>query len=171
MNVSSSSSTSSQTLIGIGALALAAVLGYGALSISGDAGYAGVGPNFLPWVVAGALAVLGGGLVWEARRGGFRELEAPSGAERGDWRALAWVAAGIVANATLIERIGFILACALCFALAVRGLRSGEGRAAGDLRQTVIDVVTGMLIAAPVFWMFTKVLAVNLPGLTASGWI
>ncbi|MDP3084090.1 MAG: tripartite tricarboxylate transporter TctB family protein, partial [Rubrivivax sp.] len=87
------------------------------------------------------------------------------------WRALACVAAGIVANATLIERIGFVLACALCFALAVRGLRSGEGRPAGGLRQTVIDIVTGMLIAAPVFWMFTKVLAVNLPGLTASGWI
>ncbi|MDP3086246.1 MAG: tripartite tricarboxylate transporter TctB family protein [Rubrivivax sp.] len=171
MNVSSSSSTTSQTLIGLGALALAAMLAYGAQSISGDAGYAGVGPNFLPWVVSGALAVLGGGLVWEARRGGFRDLEAASGADRGDWRALAWVAAGIVANATLIERIGFILACALCFALAVRGLRSGEGRPAGGLRQTVIDVVTGMLIAAPVFWMFTKVLAVNLPGLTASGWI
>ncbi|MDO9488558.1 MAG: tripartite tricarboxylate transporter TctB family protein [Sphingomonadaceae bacterium] len=89
MNVSSSSSTTSQTLIGLGALALAAMLAYGAQSISGDAGYAGVGPNFLPWVVSGALAVLGGGLVWEARRGGFRDLEAASGAVRGVWRALA----------------------------------------------------------------------------------
>ena len=26
-------------------------------------------------------------------------------------------------------------------------------------------------LPAPVFWLFTKVLAVNLPGITASGWI
>ena len=33
------------------------------------------------------------------------------------------------------------------------------------------DLVTGVLISAPVFWVFTKVLAVNLPGISASGWI
>jgi putative tricarboxylic transport membrane protein len=27
------------------------------------------------------------------------------------------------------------------------------------------------LIAAPVYWLFTQLLAVNLPGLTASGWL
>jgi putative tricarboxylic transport membrane protein len=53
----------------------------------------------------------------------------------------------------------------------VRGLRSSEGRAAGDLRQTVKDAVTGLVIAAPVFWLFTKVLAINLPGLTDTGWL
>lgn len=55
--------------------------------------------------------------------------------------------------------------------LAVRGLRISEGRAAGSVRQTLIDAATGMLIAAPVFWMFSKVLAINLPGLTSSGWL
>ena len=34
-----------------------------------------------------------------------------------------------------------------------------------------IDLLTGALIAAPVFWMFTKFLAINLPGLTTTGWI
>ena len=37
--------------------------------------------------------------------------------------------------------------------------------------QTVRDVVTGMLIAAPTYWLFTKLLAVNLPGLTGTGWL
>ncbi len=167
----SSSSRLLQTLIGAGALAVAAVLAIGATAIPAEAGYAGVGPNFLPWVVSAALAVCGSWLLWEARTGGFRKLEPGSGAARGDWRALAWVAAGIVANAALIERIGFTLSCALCFALAVRGLRSSEGRAAGDLRQTITDAVTGLVIAAPVFWLFTKVLAINLPGLTDTGWL
>jgi putative tricarboxylic transport membrane protein len=160
-----------QTLIGAGVLLIALLLGVGAMGISSDAGYAGVGPNFLPWVVAAALAACGLWLVVQARTGGFRDMEAPSGAARGDWRALAWVAAGIIANAALIERIGFVLACALCFALAVRGLRSSEGKPAGDVRRTVLDLATGLVIAAPVFWLFTKVLAVNLPGLTGTGWL
>jgi putative tricarboxylic transport membrane protein len=160
-----------QGLIGAATLVLGALIGAGAVSIPSTAGYAGVGPNFLPWLVAVVLMLCGGLLLWEARSGGFRELEAPSGAERGDWRALAWVAAGVLANAALITSIGFILSCSLCFVLAVRGLRGSEGRPAGGLRQTVVDAVTGLLIAAPVFWMFTKVLAINLPGLTGTGWL
>jgi putative tricarboxylic transport membrane protein len=150
---------------------VAAVLAYGALSISSSAGYAGVGPNFLPWLVSAAMLVCGVWLIWEARTGGFRELEEPSGAATGDWTALAWVSAGVLGNAALITRIGFVLSCALCFVLAVRGLRISEGRAAGAVRQTLVDAATGMLIAAPVFWMFSKVLAINLPGLTSSGWL
>jgi putative tricarboxylic transport membrane protein len=34
-----------------------------------------------------------------------------------------------------------------------------------------IDAVTGFAISAPVFWAFTQFLAINLPGLTDSGWI
>jgi putative tricarboxylic transport membrane protein len=160
-----------ETLIGVGALVVAGVMAIGALNIPSAAGYAGVGPNFLPWVVTAVLAICGAWLIWEARTGGYREMEEPSGAARGDWRALAWVSAGVLLNAALITVIGFILSCALCFVLAVRGLRASEGRAAGDLRQSVIDAVTGLAISAPVYWMFTKLLAINLPGLTGSGWL
>ena len=162
---------SGQLAMGIGALVVAAVLAYGATAIPSDAGYAGVGPDFLPWVVSAALAICGVMLIWEVRTGGYRHMEEPSGAPRGDWRALAWVSAGVLLNAALITTIGFILSCALCFALAVRGLRASEGKPIGDLRQSVKDAVTGIVIAAPVYWLFTKLLAVNLPGLTASGWI
>lgn len=160
-----------QLLLGLGALGVAAVLAYGATSIPSNAGYAGVGPDFLPWVVSAAMALCGGWLVWEARTGGYRQMEEPSGAPRGDWVALAWVSAGILLNAALITTIGFVLSCALCFALAVRGLRVSEGQPGGGPRRTLTDAVTGMLIAAPVFWLFTRLLAVNLPGLTATGWI
>lgn len=160
-----------QLLMGLGALAVAGVLAWGAVDISSDAGYAGVGPNFLPWVVCAGLTVCGVLLIWEARTGGYRNMEPPAGAARGDWRAWAWVSAGIVLNAAFITTIGFVLSCALCFALAVRGLRISEGKPSGGPRQTLQDVVTGMLIAAPVFWLFTQLLAVNLPGITATGWL
>lgn len=160
-----------QLAMGIGALIVAAVLAWGAMGIPSDAGYAGVGPNFLPWVISAALGLCGVMLIREVLTGGYRQMEEPSGALRGDWRALAWVSAGVLLNALLITTIGFILSCSLCFVLAVRGLRASEGRPAGDLHQTCKDVAIGMAISAPVFWLFTKLLAVNLPGITASGWI
>jgi len=160
-----------QTLIGAGALLVGALMAVGAWSIPSAAGYAGVGPNFLPWLVSAVLMLCGLWLVVHARTGGWRDMEEPSGAARGDWQALAWVAAGVAANAALITVIGFILSCTLCFMLAVRGLRGSEGKPHGGLRGLVIDFVTGFLIAAPAFWLFTKALAINLPGLTATGWL
>lgn len=160
-----------QTFIGAGAVLLGALLAAGAAQIPSTAGYAGVGPNFLPWVVALVLMACGAGLVWHARSGGWRDIEAPSGAARGDWTALAWVAAGVLANAALITTIGFILSCTLCFVLAVRGLRHSEGKAHGGGRGLAIDFVTGFLIAAPAFWLFTQALGINLPGLTSTGWL
>lgn len=100
-------------------------------------------------------------------------MEAASGAERGDWSGFAWMSAGLLANAALITTIGFILSCTLCFALAVRGLRNAQkvGPNSFDVKQTVKDLLIGAAIAAPVYWMFTKLLAINLPGLTSTGWI
>ena len=150
-----------EAALGAGVLLVGALLALGALAIPGEAGYGGVGPNFLPWLVAVALVLCGG----------YRHREEPSGAASGDWVALAWVSAGVLVTAALITRAGFVLACALCFTLAVRGLRGAEGKPAGGVRQTAVDLATGLAIALPVFWLFTKLLAINLPGLTGSGWI
>lgn len=160
-----------QLAIGAAALLVAALLAWGAAAIPSDAGYAGVGPDFLPWVVCVAMAACGALLIWEALTGGYRKMEEPSGAARGDWRAMAWVSAGVLGNAALIDTVGFVLSCALCFVLAVRGLRLSEGKAGGGWVRVLRDAVTGVLIAAPTYWVFTKVLAVNLPGLTGTGWI
>ena len=160
-----------ESAVGAGVLALGGFLAAGAVEISGEAGYGGVGPNFLPWLIAGFLLVCGVLLLWEARSGGFRAIDEPEGAAEGHWQGFAWVSAGLLANAALITTLGFVLSCGLCFALAVRGLRIAEGKAGGGAKRSVTDLLTGVAISAPVFWMFTKLLAINLPGLTASGWL
>lgn len=167
----SAATTRHQTLIGACTLVLGVLIGFGAISIPSAAGYAGVGPNFLPWVVAAVLTLCGLWLVVDAQRGGWGDFDEPSGAAQGDWKALAWVASGVAANAALITTAGFILSCTLCYMLAVRGLRGAEGKSHGGSRGLAIDFATGFLIAAPAFWLFTKVLAINLPGLTGSGWL
>ena len=160
-----------QTLLGIGVLLLGAGLGAGALSIPSAAGYAGVGPNFLPWVVAIALALCGGLIIREARSGGFRNMDPPGGGDRAYWPGFAWVSAGLLANAALITTIGFILSCTLCFVLAVQGLRGAQGSPGIRPAALARDLFTGVAISAPVFWMFTQFLAINLPGLTGTGWL
>ena len=165
------SAQGTQTAVAVGVLTIGALLAFGALTIPSDAGYAGVGPNFLPWVVASLLLLCGGFLIWEAQSGGFRQMDDLDGAEHGHWPGFVWVSAGILANAALITTLGFILSCALCFVLAVRGFKSAEGRLDMSLRAWLIDAATGMAIAAPVFWMFTQALAISLPGLTNTGWL
>jgi putative tricarboxylic transport membrane protein len=160
-----------QTILGAGTLVLGLLLAAGATQISSDAGYAGVGPNFLPWLVSVMLTVCGAWLVWESRSGGFREMEEPSGAATGHWPGFVWVSAGLLLNAALLTTLGFILSCTLCFVLAVRGFKSAEDRLDMSPRAWIVDALVGFAIAAPVYWMFSKLLAINLPGITSTGWL
>lgn len=162
-----------QTLVGAGVLLTGLALAFGALDIASEAGYGGVGPNFLPWVVSIVLTLCGAWIVWEARTGGFREMEAPDeSADPAYWSGFVWLSAGLLLNAALITAIGFILSCTLCYVLAVQGLRRANGQAAVNQPGTwLVDLLTGFLISAPVYWAFTKFLAINLPGLTGSGWL
>ena len=168
-------STGPQTLIGGGILVIGGLIAGGATMIPSEAGYGGVGPNFLPWVVGVCLLLCGVLVIREARTGGYRNMEEASGAPAGYWRGFAWMSAALLANAALITTIGFILSCSLCFVLAVRGLRNADKQANPDPAfqpaQLLRDALIGAAISAPVYWMFTKLLAINLPGLTNTGWI
>jgi putative tricarboxylic transport membrane protein len=156
-----------ETLVSVAIIAVGAAMAWGARDIPSEAGYGGVGANFLPWVVALTLMVCGAVLLWQARAGGYRDMEDAPGGEP-YWPGFVWVSAGLLLNAALIEHLGFILSCALAYVLAVQGLK----RAFGKPRDTwLADSVTGVLLAAPVYWLFTQFLAINLPGLTATGWL
>lgn len=161
-----------QTIVGVGVLLVAAALAYGALHISSEAGYGGVGPNFLPWLCTVVLAVCGAWLIWEAQTGGYRDAADPGGHPKADLGPFVWVSAGLLSNAALIGTVGFIISCTLCYVLAVQGLRRASRQPhAGSVGTWVKDVLTGAAISAPVFWTFTQFLAINLPGLTETGWL
>ena len=159
-----------QTIVASGVLLIGLGLAVGAVSIPSAAGYGGVGPNFLPWLVSTALIFCGAFMVWEARTGGFRAMDESDGLAP-CWSGFAWMSAGLLVNAALITTIGFILSCTLCFVLAVQGLRTSDGTANFKPAALFKNVLIGMAIAAPVYWMFTKFLAINLPGLTSTGWL
>ena len=58
------SSSTLQTVVGAGVLLIGLGLAAGAVSIPSAAGYGGVGPNFLPWLVSIALVGCGAFMVW-----------------------------------------------------------------------------------------------------------
>ncbi len=157
-------------VLGGGVLAIAAVLALGAWQIHGEAGYSGVGPAFVPWVVCAATALCGAVLLWQAFRGGLRAMPVPPEVPP-YWRGMAWVSAGLLLNAGLMARIGFIPSCALLFMLAARGFRLSMGQPVAGVAAWLRDLAIGAMLSAPVFWLFTKLLGLNLPGLTPSGWL
>lgn len=166
-----------QAIVGASVTLVGVAMAVNAATLPSEAGYAGVGPNFLPWVVSLALIGLGALLVREALTGGFRQLEAEEQAAQPFVRGFFWMSGGLLLNAALITMVGFIVACALCFAMAAQALRQSLAPASAAhkglalVRRLGLDFVIGLLISAPVFWMFTKLLAIKLPGLTATGWI
>jgi putative tricarboxylic transport membrane protein len=105
------------TAVGVGVLALAAIVGWQTTQIPHNALYAQVGPTAIPWLAVGMLAVLGALLTWRGLRGGWEHEE--HGAF--DAWGLGWLLAGLVLNVVLIGTAGFIIASTalfLCTALA-----------------------------------------------------
>lgn len=146
--------------LSVAVLALGAATAIGTLLLPAEGGYARIGPNFVPGVVAAGLLVVGAFLLYEALAGGWRH--AADGGERSEHAfapaAFAWVSAGLLAQMALIHSAGFVVAGAALFACVARAFGS---------RRYARDAFAGALLALGVFLFFVHVLNVNLPG----GWI
>lgn len=144
----------------------AGVLGLGAFAtvvtaqLSGEGGYAGIGPNFIPAVVSGGLLVVGAWLLWEALAGGWRNRgDAEAGAEHAfHASAFAWITAGLIAHMVLIGWAGFVVAGTVLFPCVARGFGSAR---------VLRDAAIGFALSLAVFAFFVKLLNVNLP----AGWL
>jgi hypothetical protein len=142
--------------VGAGIVLLGLGLGAGAISIPSEAGYGGVGPNFLPWVVAVVLVVCGIFIVREARTGGFRNMDAPSGAEQAWWPGWPGCrpACSPMRRSSPPSASSSAARCATCW--RCRACAAPAGRPASAVPRRWRRRLTGLVIAAPVFWMFTK---------------
>lgn len=154
-----------QLAIGIGLIALSAVLAYGAWQFPPEMGFVILPAYVYPYALAAFVGGVGLLLCYQAVTGGFRELadhdEESAKALPGGKAGAAWVTAGLVAVAVLIDVIGFVLAAALLFACAARGFGS---------RRPVRDLAIGMALTLPIYWLFNAGLGVSLPPLV-NAWI
>jgi putative tricarboxylic transport membrane protein len=150
-----------ELIISLAVLALGIVVAVGTTRLSAAGGYARIGPNAAPAVVAGGLILLGIWLLYEALRGGWRSA-IPHEAADGEYRfysaAFLWVSAGLFAQMLFIHWAGFVLAQAVLFTCVARGFGS---------TRPVRDFAIGLALALGVFLFFIKFLNVNLP----AGWL
>jgi putative tricarboxylic transport membrane protein len=141
-------------------LGIATAIGTAQLPSAG--GYARIGPNVAPAVVAGGLILLGFWLLYEALSGGWRNAVAEDPAARGEhafeMSAFLWVSAGVIAQILLIHSGGFVIAQAALFACVARGFGSSK---------LPRDFAIGLILGLSVFLFFVKFLNVNLP----AGWL
>jgi putative tricarboxylic transport membrane protein len=135
--------------LGIGIAAVTATL-------PSEGGYAGIGPNFIPAVVAAGMILLGVWLSVEAFTGGWRSRsESDEVFER---KPFLWVSAELLAHMALIGWAGFVIAGPVLFACVARGFGS---------RRWARNLAIGLVLALAIFLFFVKLLNVNLP----AGWL
>ncbi|MHC8380305.1 tripartite tricarboxylate transporter TctB family protein [Pseudomonas sp. LB3P14] len=154
-----------QLAIGAAVIAISAVLAFGAFRFPPEMGFVILGAHVYPYAVAVFLGAVGLLLCYQAVTGGFRELtdhdDESAKALPGGKLGAAWVTAGLVGVAVLINLIGFVLAAALLFACSARGFGS---------RRPVRDLAIGIALTLPIYWLFNAGLGVSLPPLV-NAWI
>ncbi|QLL15643.1 tripartite tricarboxylate transporter TctB family protein [Pseudomonas chlororaphis] len=155
----------SQLAIGLGLIAISLVLVIGALRFPPEMGFVILGAHVYPCAVGAFLGAVGLLLSYQACTGGLRELGEPGDdsaqAQPGGRLGAAWVTAGLVAIAVLINLIGFVLAAGLLFACSARGFGS---------RRPLRDLAIGIALTLPIYWLFNAGLGVALPPLV-NAWI
>jgi putative tricarboxylic transport membrane protein len=144
-----------QVALAAGVLSLGAFILWGSFHLPTGGGYAQVGPGVVPRIVGIGVLVLGAMLAREVFTGGLRGVDEEAESRMPvDWAAFAWVSAGIIAYGLLVERLGFILASMVLFALVARSFGS---------RRWALNAVIALLLASAIFAIFTYGLGLMLP--------
>jgi putative tricarboxylic transport membrane protein len=137
-------------LIGLGLLACAAGVLWQTLAIPVSPMYSKVGPTVFPYMTMAGLALLAILLIVAAARGGWQpadEKDTPT-----DWKAMGFVAAGLVANVLLIQPLGFTVASVVMFVLICFGFGS---------RHPLRDALIALVLALAAYFGFARALGVN----------
>jgi putative tricarboxylic transport membrane protein len=145
-----------EVALSLGVIALGIGVAGVTATLPSEGGYAGIGPNFIPAVVAAGIVLLGVWLAIEAFSGGWRD--APEHAEAFEKKPFLWLSAGLFAHMALIGWAGFIVAGTVLFACVARGFGS---------RRIVRDVSVALVFTVAIYLFFVKLLNVGLP----AGWL
>jgi len=144
-----------QVAVAAGIAVIGALVLGGSFYLPTGGGYAQIGPGVVPRVVGVGLLILGGFLLREAFTGGFHGVDEEAEAKLPmDWHAFGWVSAGIIVYGLCVEWAGFVIASTALFALVARGFSS---------RRWLLNIVTGLVLAAVVFAIFNYGLGLTLP--------
>lgn len=136
-------------VLGLGGLAV-----WQTLVIPASPLYAQVGPTLVPWLIAGALLVLGALLTLSALRGGWSaDISEVAEAPPANPRALGLLLAGLLANLVLIAPLGFTIAASAQFVLTAAAFGS---------RAHLRNLGIAFAVSLGAYTVFVKALGVNI---------
>jgi putative tricarboxylic transport membrane protein len=145
-----------EVALSLGVVALGGGIGAVTATLPSEGGYAGIGPNFIPAVVAAGIILLGVWLGFEAFTGGWRKRAEETEVFRPS--PFLWVSAGLFAHMALIGWAGFVVAGSVLFTCVARGFGS---------RRVVRDLAIALVLSVGIYLFFVKLLNVGLP----AGWL
>jgi putative tricarboxylic transport membrane protein len=137
-------------LIGLGLIAIAAVIAVDVSGMRVPPVHAKVGPRFFPLLISCGLAVGGVATVWQSWRGTFED-ETPAAT---DWFAVALISAGLVLHMNLMKPAGFVPAAVVLFMSVTTAFGS---------RKFLRDGIVALVLALAAYLAFTRLLGLQLP--------
>lgn len=146
----------SELVVALLLLVLGVIVVVDALQLQGAA-RGPVGPKTVPLVVGGLLVLVSALLALDVWRGGHGEMEAGEDVDLtqgSDWRTLGLLAAAFLANAALIEPLGWPVSGAVLFLGAAFALGS---------RHVVRDAVLAVGLSVGTWYLFNVGLGIALP--------
>lgn len=141
--------------IGLGLIAVAAVIALDAAGMRVPPVHAKVGPRFFPLLVSSGLALSGVAIVWQSWRRSFQDAD-----HQTDWVAVAAIAAGLILHMNLLRPAGFVPAAAVLFLSVTFAFGS---------RHFLRDGAVGVILALVAYLGFTRFLGLQLPPGILSG--
>lgn len=152
-----------QTLLGAAVTLLAILLAWGVVLLP-EAQADDGGARLVPGLCAAALLLCGLWLLNDAWHGGWRHMPDTSRAQQMHITPWVWVTAAWLLCALLIHYSGFVVAAALCYLLALQGLRlAADPTYRVNIQRLLRDALMGVLLACIAYVALTHVLGVSLP--------
>jgi putative tricarboxylic transport membrane protein len=139
--------------IGLGLVAVAAIIASDAARMQVPPSYARVGPQLFPYGIAFGLAIIGAYMAWSSwARHAPREIVSEEGAT--DWWSLLFIFVGLLLHLLLLKPVGFVLVSAGLFLLVSIAFGS---------RAYLRDAIVGIVLAFLTYVGFNHVLGLSLP--------
>jgi len=145
--------------IGLGLIAVGAVIGFDTARMQVLPTYAKVGPQVFPILIATGLVVAGALLAWTARNEHGAAIEAPAH-DQTDWRAVVSICVGLLLQLILLKPLGFVPAAAILFMSVAIAFGS---------RRYLRDVIVALALAVAAYIGFVYGLGLQLPAGVFSG--
>jgi putative tricarboxylic transport membrane protein len=138
--------------VGLGLIALAAVIWYDTARMQVAPHYSAFGPQIFPYISIAALIATAVYFLWQTATGRAEAIRADT--NKADWSGVIFISVGLLAQVFLIERLGFVISAAILFFAVAWGFRS---------RKPLRDGIVAVLLSLATYLVFTRLLNLQLP--------